>query len=567
MRTSRNLIWALLVFTVITCRDKERVPEQPLPKIDYSFTGLVTSTRGDTLAGAQITVNGKDTIADKQGMFSIIADSANRYVVNVRAPGYGLVSKVFTRPTKDYNYQLQPAFITTFDPQEPVTIRDAVSVTSCVGSGFKNLAFDAEYKKIPLVYDKDGNLRDFGFTPELKAVFDHLSGPPVCNPGASITIPANSVVNSAGEPVTERVTISITTIDLQSPDGMPGDYTYQSGNETGAMVSMGAVSIELFSENEKFNLNPKAKALLSVPVDPTKLKFEKKIPERIPVLYYNEKTGIWEQENQQMAVLNKKTNAYEAEINHFSSINLDFFTAPTCLRFRQEPQSGTIQSSFRMYAMTAGASFTTHSGTEDNCFKDPVTGSSLHLLYNAPAPGTEVCLVLTNNSPSPNAFYGIVITQTGSQYTSGTGTPSDLVYSCPCDPVTQTGSCWDATQTACDPACQPFSSVCVDVTMKLYTEEVILAAKSLDSNNARLKWIFKNDPGASFNYYFTITDLTTSDETRIPASGTLSKTYSVASPVSIEDIDLTAIGGISNKKVKVIWVGGAGDVSSNEVNL
>ncbi len=566
MRLTRSTTVVILGLFIMTCKDKEP-PRKPEPvKTDYTFSGIITSTSGDTLAGARVTVNGKEIIADKKGYFAHIADSASRYIVNVQVRGYGFVSKVFTNPTRDYTYQLQPAFVTTFDPREQVVIRDAVSATACTGSGFKNLTFDAEYKKIPLVYDKKGNLRDFGFTPEMKAVFDYMAGPPVCNPGATITIPANSVVNSAGQPATGRVTIAITTIDLQSPDGMPGDYTYQSGRETGAMVSMGAVSIELYRENEEFNLSPKAKAKLAVPVDPAKLKFEKNIPERIPLLYYNEQSGIWEQENGQMAALNKKTMSYEAEVNHFSSINLDFFTAPTCFRFRQDPQGGPVQSSFRMYAMTPGASFTTHSGTEDNCFRD-AAGTSLHLLYNAPPPTTEVCLVLTNNSPTPNAFYGIVIAQAGAQYTSATGTATDLVYSCQCDPVAQSGSCWDASQTACDPACQPYSSVCVDVTMRLFSEDVILAAQPLGINTARLKWIFKNDPGASFSYFITVTDLTTSAETRIPATGTSMKSYSSLSPVTSEDIDLTSVGGVAGKKVRITIAGSTGDVPSNEITL
>lgn len=521
MKTKPQLFTILLISLVFllidSCRPKKKDDEKPpVIKKDFTFSGTIRSSKGDLINDATILINGKEMQSDKEGKFKISADSSKRFVVTIKKHGYGTISKIFTQPMKEYNYKMQVAFVKTIDPRKENIIHDELSKSGCTGStSFKNLSFDAEYKKIPFVYDTKGNLIDFGWTPGMKPVFDQFAGPPICNPGATIAIPANTIVDDNGTPAKEPLTIAITTIDLQSEDGMPGDYTYQSERGTGAMVSMGAVSIELYSEKKTFNLDPKAKqkAKLTLPVDPTKMKFNKQIPETIPVLYYNEKTGYWKQESNQIARLNKKTKAYETEVYHFSSINLDFFQgAETCYKFRQDPggDATLVKTPYRVYAMTPSAAFTIHGGDEvpqsdpNSCiFKD---GSNFHFLYNGPAPGNELCVILSNDSSSPNAFYGISIVKNTQAYSNN---PADLNYvdviSCPCTGAA--GPCYNGT--TCDEALGTCVPLCVPIPIKLYppTQNVILAGIKVgncvaNKKSARIKWIFQAPlaAGTTFTY-------------------------------------------------------------------
>jgi hypothetical protein len=496
-----GLILSLAFFDACRTKVDEKPVEKPTEeKTDYTFTGTVTTTEGKAIAGAEITVNGKRERTDKQGKFTIESKKSNRYIVNIRERGFGLVSKIFSGPVREYNYKLRPAFVKKIDPRRANIIRDELSATTCTGNtSFQNLAFDAEYKKIPFVYDQDGNRINFGWTPGMKAIFDQLAGPPVCNPGAQVEIPASTIVDENGVPATDSVTVEITTVDLRSEDGMPGDFTYQNGTTTGAMISMGAVTIELYSGQKRYNLNRKSKekATLRLPVDPLMLKFYKKIPETIPVLYYDEKDGYWRQENQQVARLNTKTKVYETSLSHFSAINLDLFQpgGQTCYKFRQivngDP-SLVIKPNFIVYGMTPSIPYaTTHVGTESNsCF--PKDEADLHVLFNGPFTGNELCVVLANNSGTPNAFFGISIVTAGSTYSGSPGDSNYVdVFACP--------AC-DETSPTCLPECQNLPLIRFPAS-----KNVILAAQyagpgASSTRRAKLRWIFQSPPSATYTY-------------------------------------------------------------------
>jgi hypothetical protein len=547
-------------------QEPDKIPDPPKEKeVSYVFTGKVTSTKGEPVAEAVVSVNGKEQRSDKEGNFKIESEKSGRYVVNIKKRGFGLVSKIFRNPMKDYNYKLQPAFVKVIDPTKTNVIRDEVSATTCTGNtSFQNLTFSEDYQKIPFVYDQNGNLIDFGWTPGMKPVFDQFAGPPVCNPGATVTIPANTIVDENGVPFNGPVTIAITTIDIFSEDGMPGDYTFEDENTTGAMVSMGAVSIELYSDDRSFNLDRKSKlkTKLAIPADPVKTRLSKKIPEVIPVLYYDDKKGVWRQENKQIARLNKKSKTYELEVEHFSAINLDFFQAnKTCYKFRQDVAGGaTLENEFVVYAMINAPAFTTHFGTElGTPCSQGAGGDNLHVLYNGPQTNTDLCLVLARRTATPTSFNAISIVKWPNEYTSTAG-PNFV------DPFT-CAAC-DETQPTCLPRC-------MRVPFQHYTNEAILAGVKVGpgatagTKEVKLKWIFKDIAGtAGTNYTYNIfaKDGPGTYGSAIQ-TGTLTVPLLGGNPITVLTLDIPDSGGQSNLKIEIDPDGPAALYSTNEITV
>lgn len=540
---------------------------------DNGFSGTLKSLKGEPISDASVFINGKETRTEKDGSFKIDTDIKGRYVVTIKKKGYKLISKVFARPVKDYPFKLEKAFTATIDPTKPNVIRDLNSATTCVGSGLQNLKFDEEYKKIPFVYDKKGNLVDFGWQSNMKDIFDYTMSAPVCNPGATIAIPANSIVNSSGKPVRTPVTISISTIDVQSPDGMPGDYTYQDESGSGVMVSMGAVAIELYSEKEYFNLDPKSPSQLSLPVESAMLKFNKDIPETIPVLYYDEKEGVWRQEKQQVGRYNRKNQSYETELHHLSAINMDYkMPDPTCFRLRQLPIAPSpVITPFRIGILSSTFGFkvsTTIGDESDDCFNR--NNTNLHLVYNAPPPGEQVCIILTDNASPPTAHYGIII-----QETPSTPYGATLDMTCPCNSTTvPPTTCNDGSGVGCDESltgCDPFSPTCTNVLIQTFSADVVFAARNSGGANADVKWIFKNalPDGTPYTYTIAYEDSATPGTfTNMPGSP-VADTYSSANP--IEQVSITTPVASSRLRITINTINGvappAGTWTSNEVGL
>lgn len=559
------------IFFLDACKRDEKL-ETPDTNAD-AFSGSVQTPEGEPVSDAIIQINGKEVKTEKDGSFRLKTENKGRYVVTIKKKGYKMISKVFIRPVKDYPYTLEKAFTATIDPTKPNVIRDLNSATACVGSGLQNLKFDEEYKKIPLVYDAKGNLVDFGWPSNMKDIYEYTTNKPVCNPGATISIPANSIVNSSGRPVTSPVTISISTIDLQSPDGMPGDYTYQDESGSGIMVSMGAVAIELYSEKEYFNLDPKSPSQLSLPVEPAMLKFNKEIPDAIPVLYYDEKEGVWRQEKQQIAKYNKKTESYETELHHLSAINMDYkMPDPTCFRLRQLPiPPSPVISPFRIGILSSTFGFkvsTTVGDESDDCFNR--NNTNLHLVYNAPPPGEQVCIILTDNASPPTAHYGIII-----QETSPTPYGATLDMTCPCTSATvPPTACNDGSGAGCDESlsgCDPFSPTCTNVTIQTFETDVLFAGRSTGGANVDVRWILNDALANGTPYTYTISY----EDPALPGSFTdmpgspVADTYNSADP--IEKASITTPVTASRIRITINSINGvappAGNWTSNEVGI
>ncbi|MDC0709361.1 carboxypeptidase-like regulatory domain-containing protein [Stigmatella sp. ncwal1] len=208
------------------------------------FTGTVKDDRGAVVAGATVTINGISRTTDSAGKYfvSITATTAG-YNLSASKAGYGPMSEFLAAGKLNGTHVLPRATIKAIN----------AGVTSVVQAG-----------------------------------------------DVTVTIPANSLVNAAGQVVTGTVNVSIAGY---SPLRMPGDFTaVNSSGQRVALESVGAFSISAATAaGAEVNLgqNKTAEVVLRVPAEvksmpPCVLSQSAAIPTcRIAMWRFDSTTGLW----------------------------------------------------------------------------------------------------------------------------------------------------------------------------------------------------------------------------------------------------------------------------------
>src|SRR5439155_26846816 len=89
--------------------------------------------------------------------------------------------------------------------------------------------------------------------------------------GIRVLIPANSLVDAAGNPPAGPVDVALATVDLGARDQMPGDYSVLVGGKLDRMDSWGAGYVEISAGGTRYNLAPGATAKVMIPIAPEQL--------------------------------------------------------------------------------------------------------------------------------------------------------------------------------------------------------------------------------------------------------------------------------------------------------
>ncbi len=300
------------------------------------FSGQVMSTKGKPIKAARVDVNGETTVTDSEGFFKLPIKKANepRFVLNIIKQGFGLVSRIYDQGVQGIKWTMTEATTQTFDPTQEIIIRDVLSQTNCTGSLTSGINWNNyPQQSIPRIIDTFGQLGSGIIPNDITQALNIIFGGTDCSPGISITIPANSLVDTAGNSPSETVDVSVSTVDLYAPDSMPGDYTVRTKDRRMWMQSYGAGTVNIQSGGKSFQLRKNASAELTIPVDPTQLKMKGKIPTTMPLLLYDDKNGEWVLNGK--AKLNEKGTAYIARVDHLSTYNTDLIkTDQACIRFR-----------------------------------------------------------------------------------------------------------------------------------------------------------------------------------------------------------------------------------------
>jgi hypothetical protein len=391
------------------------------------FSGLVRENSGAAVPGARIEIGAATATTDASGMFNVRVAAADRYVFNIRKEGYGFYSKIYDRGVGGGVWTLTRATTQTVDPTQPIQVVNRREPSDCPGPRFARLdwrSYPAAAR--PQWQDGKGNvifpnmrkgvgaLKQVGLDRIYLAQGEKQVVAPVqikggeCGPGMAVSIPANALVDSNGQPPAGKVQVSVSTIDLLSPEQMPGDYTVAVPNsDTRVMESFGAGSIEITAGGKRYNLKPGKLASVRIPVDPAQLAAGGTLPLSIPILFYDEKAGVWRQDGTAPLVGSGAARAYVANVKHFSTINGDTLKQDqACVRVLS-PQPG-MPASYNLEV--------TIPQPNGNAPKVKVqlmsnAAPSEHVIYNLPT-ATNIVLVPSSITPNTTPF-GVFIVNTG----------------------------------------------------------------------------------------------------------------------------------------------------------
>ena len=351
------------------------------------FTGVVAGTDVATLAGGIVSINGVNASpSGADGYFDLRVPGASRYVMTIKKPGYATFSRVFDTGATGGKYSLVKTSQTTVDPTKDIQFTERRPKGNCPGRASDRLDWGRYGALLQNPQYQNGSGTVVGQIKDPKSVVlpQRQGDPPSCGPGTSLKIPANSIVDPDGNLVAGNITLEVATLDLNSPDQMPGDYTVQDVTETKVAQSWGAVYVSLSQGTTPLNLKPGTLAEVTIPVDPSQLKGGP-IPATIPIMFYNEASGMWVVEGQ----ADRVGNTYVAKVPHFSTINMDLVkTNQACVRVNSPLLPGTYQLEITV-PLGGGAAPRVVTRTIDN------SSSTLHVLYNLPT-NTNITLVPYN---------------------------------------------------------------------------------------------------------------------------------------------------------------------------
>lgn len=334
------------------------------------FSGSIVDTAGAALGGAQIEVNGRLSSSNALGQFSLNVPPAERYVMTIRKPGldapgqpsYGTASYVYGAAIAGGRWTLRGAMVSTVDPTHAISLQQ--TQRDCPGPEASRIdwppylqanLFDWQDGRghslalADLSADKKAQARAQALLPLLTRINPGLAQtwaralhvqpktdvPTLrCGPGIRVDIPANALVDrSSGLPPSGLVQLSLASIALSTGEQMPGDYTARdSGGKVVSMESYGAGSVEIGSAGKRYNLKDGSPAEVTIPVDATQWGGGATPPANIPLLHYDESSGLWRQEGSATLSGSGSSAVYRAKVAHFSTINADILkTGQSCV--------------------------------------------------------------------------------------------------------------------------------------------------------------------------------------------------------------------------------------------
>jgi len=404
------------------------------------FAGRVNATNAPAVDSAVVEVNGKTVRTNAAGWFVLDVPEAARYVLNIRKPGYALVSRVYAEPMGEAVWTLTLGTTRSVNPAQPVAVVDERRHQRC-GVPVKRIpeARSAE-RLLPRWLDPGGDVARVGKEPwpqpmaripgdvRLASLGEREEPRERCGPGGGVSIPANSLVDQDGNAPAGNVEVTVYTIDPRAPFDMPGDWTVAGPGGTGTMETYGALGIEVTGGGKKYNLRPGATARVTIPIDPAQLAAPDPEPATIPLLFYDDTTGVWRQEG----TLQRQGNAYVADVPHFSTINADVLKVGQSCVHIHSPLLPPIYNLEVTIPRPGGAPRVMTQQIDNSTFD--------HVIYNLPN-GTDIVLVPYS---ALNVPYGTFVVNTGGAQTpTSPNLPVDPDASC-----ANTAELFDVTEPA-----------------------------------------------------------------------------------------------------------------------
>ena len=244
----------------------------PIPTINVqaSLYGRVLNTAGMVVSGAEVKVGNQTFTTDANGLFFIYNQQLNHNgtYVQVKTPGYFSAGR-FAYPHLGSSTYMEIV----------------VSNKSYQGFSTESIA------NIPL------------------------------NGGASVTIPAQSLVTANGQIYSGNFAAATRWLDPSDAETftlMPGDLRAEDADGNARVLkTFGMLGVELTTATgESLNLAPNKKATISLPIPAS---MQGNAPATIPLWHFDENNGYWKEEGS----ATKQGNNYVGEVSHFSFWNCD----------------------------------------------------------------------------------------------------------------------------------------------------------------------------------------------------------------------------------------------------
>jgi hypothetical protein len=393
--------------------------------LNIPFSGTVDATDAPAISGAEVEINGQVTSTGPDGIFHINVKDANRFVMNIRKFGYGLVSRIYNEGITGGRWTMTRASISSLNPKQDSEVINQRKPSDCPGTRADAFDWSIFPQLIQPVWEDGagtivlpsstacciGGRTIAGKFPYGKldvGLPGHQGGRRKdCGPGIGVQINADSLQDEYRNAPTGNLDVALSTIDLMSPEQMPGDYTVKlPGGDTRVMQSYGAGQIEITGGGHRFNLKPGATAKLTIPVDPSQLATDTRLPQTIPFLYYDESEGVWKQEGN----AELQGSVYVATVTHFSAWNTDTIkTDQSCVRIKSSDITGNYKLEV---TIPLGGGAAPKVVTYD---MDQSSGTE-HVIYNLPSEKNIVLVpftVQTVNGASVSVPLGTFIVNTG----------------------------------------------------------------------------------------------------------------------------------------------------------
>jgi cytochrome c5 len=408
-----------------------------------TFSGVVAGTDQKLLDGAQVEVNTKTVKTDAHGRFAIYVPEADKYVFNIRRPEYGFYSKIYDRSVAGGRWTLVRATVAAFPANAPIHFVNKRSELDCPGPDSARINW-SEGPALQRVWYQDGkgnNVSPSQLTgqtgkAQLQAVRSEVSPAilarrpayslPVilpwqhkrrggCGPGISVSIPANSLQRPSGAAPTGQVEVTLSTVDLDTPEQMPGDDGVKRAGGIGWMQSYGAGSVGLrdTGSGDPLELKSGMLATIVIPVDASQLMAGGPLKPTVPLLYYDEKNGIWQQQG--VLILDATKKNYVASVKHLSSLNTDvLYNNPSCVRVQS-----SLPTPFDMEVIIPLGG-----GAAPKFKKITITDAPPYVIYHLP---NNTNITITAIAPgvgaTPPRSIGIFVVNTGPPQAAGFGAP------------------------------------------------------------------------------------------------------------------------------------------------
>jgi len=382
------------------------------------FSGFVSGTDVLALAGAEVDVNGRGAVTDSRGFFRLRVPDTKRFVMTIRKAGYAFASKVYYDAVVGGSWRLTRANVFRVDPAGNIDLQQKRTSRECQGPPSARLNWRASPSlAVPQHQDGRGNITplpkeaaQLPGLPNLRQT-EAAVAPRECGPGVRVQIPANSLVDSGGRAPTGQVDVQLSTVDLQTPDQMPGDYSVvQSNNDVKVMQSYGAAIVEIRSGATPYNLKPGATASVVIPVDPAQIRAGGALPATIPLLVYNEGRGVWNESGTAQLQMVDGHPAYVSSVTHFTAYNMDLIkTDQSCVAIQNQNMPATYDLEITIPQLAGAAPVT-------RLKPGVVGGSSETALLNLPKDTNIVLVPIRTSDPDPaknDLPMGVFVVNTG----------------------------------------------------------------------------------------------------------------------------------------------------------